>query len=74
MRIPQIGRLYVKYFFDLFRQGVNRPARSEPHIYLVFFFLWNGADLQRLTFVLPPEHLDRVTELDLLIFLLLLIV
>src|SRR5205823_13788830 len=37
MRIPQIGRLCVKYFFDLFRQGVNRPARSESHIYLVLF-------------------------------------
>ena len=74
MRIPQIGRLCIKYLFDLFRQGVNGSAKAEPHIYLVFFFLWNGADLQRLTFVLPPEDLDRVTELDLLIFLLLLIV
>ena len=74
MIVAQIGGLRIKYFFDLFRQGVNGPARSEAYINLVFFFLWHAADLQRLTLILPPKDLDRITKLNLLIFFLLLII
>ena len=58
MVVAQIGRLRVKYLFDLFWQGVNSSARSEPRINLIFLLLWHAADLQRLTFSFLSKDLD----------------
>jgi hypothetical protein len=73
MIVPQVRRLRVKDLFELFRQRIDRSARSEPHVHLVFFFFGYCADLQRLPFVFPSGNFDGLADLDFLIFFLLLI-
>ena len=70
MIVAQICGFRVQDLVGLFRERVNRSARSESHINLVLLLLWHVADLQRLAFVFPPKDLDRLTDLNLLIFFL----
>src|SRR5438445_12356046 len=70
MVVAQIVWFGIENLFDSLRQRVYEPARCEPHINLIFFFLRYGADLQHLTLVLLAKYLDRSADLNLLVFLL----